>query len=226
LNQILAGLPARELQRLQSHFEVVRLEFGSVLYEPGSPISQVYFPLDCLISLLTEVDRHRSLEVGMIGPEGMAGLSVALGVSHSEVRAIVQGAGQALRLPTTYFKSSFGASSALRSAVLLHAHALMTQISQTAACNRFHDAKARLARWLLMTADRVSTGEFAVTQEFLAHMLGLRRVGVTEAAGLLRRKRLIGYSRGRLQILDRKGLERASCTCYLRVNTAIARLAA
>jgi CRP-like cAMP-binding protein len=225
-NQILAGLPPRELLRMQAQLETVTLKFGQVLYEPGSPVRHVYFPLDCLVSLLTEVDRHRTLEVGMLGREGMTGMSLALGVAHSDVRALVQGAGQALRMPAAAFKGAFAASPSLRGKVLLYTYALMTQIAQTAACNRFHDAEARLARWLLLTADRIGAGEFALTQEFLAHMLGLRRVGVTEAAGQLRHRNLIAYSRGHLRILDRKGLERASCSCYQRVNVALARLAA
>jgi CRP-like cAMP-binding protein len=221
-NQILTGLPPRELQQLLLLLEPVSLAFGQVLYQPGVPIRHVYFPLDCLVSLLTEVDRRRTLEVGMVGAEGMTGMSLPLGIAHSDVRALVQGAGEALRLPAAALTSAFNRSSALRKALLLYAHSLMAQISQTAACNRFHDSEERLARWLLMTADRVGSGDFALTQEFLAHMLGLRRVGVTEAAGQLKRRRLITYTRGHLQILDRRGLERASCSCYQRVNSLLA----
>ena len=154
----------------------------------------------------------------MVGAEGMTGMPVALGVMHSDVRAIVQGSGTALGLPAARFRAAFAKAPGFNQAVLLYMHALLTQVSQTAACNRFHDAQARLARWLLMTADRLDIAEFALTQDFLAHILGLRRVGITQAASELKRRRLIAYSRGHLRILDRKGLERAACTCYRRVN--------
>jgi CRP-like cAMP-binding protein len=222
-NRVLAGLPPRELKRLTPQLVPVDLAFERVLYEPGDLIHTVWFPLDSLVSLLTEVDRHRTLEVGMVGVEGLVGMPLALGVRHSDVRAIVQGSGAALGLSTAHFKSVFAKSAPFREAVLLYTHTLLTQVSQTAACNRFHDAEARLARWLLMTADRVGRPDFALTQDFLAHMLGLRRVGVTQAAGQLKRLALIDYTRGQLRILDRKGLERAACTCYRRVNATIAR---
>jgi CRP-like cAMP-binding protein len=222
-NRILAGLPSADLRRLSSQLEPTTLAFEQVLYEPGNPIRTVWFPLDSLVSLLTEVDRHRTLEVGMVGAEGLTGMSLAFGVMHSDVRAIVQGSGAALGLAATHFRSLFLKSPAFSQAVLLYAHALLAQVSQTAACNRFHDAEARLARWLLMTADRLDRADFALTQDFLAHMLGLRRVGVTQAASQLKRLDLIDYTRGQLRILDRKGLERAACSCYRRVNAAIAR---
>jgi CRP-like cAMP-binding protein len=222
-NRILAQLSPRELARLKPHLEPVELRFEQVIYEPGDLIGTVWFPLDSLVSLLTAVDRHRTLEVGMVGAEGMTGMVRALGVTHSDVRAIVQGSGQAVGLAAARFKTAFTKYPGFNQAVLLYAHALLTQVSQTAACNRFHDAQARLARWLLMTADRVDRDEFALTQDFLAHMLGLRRVGITQAAGQLRQRKLIDYARGHLRVLDRKGLERAACSCYRRVNATIAR---
>jgi CRP-like cAMP-binding protein len=222
-NRILASLPDSEYQRLSRQLEPVTLRFGQVLYEPGKAIRYVYFPVNCLVSLLTSVDRRRTLEVGMVGNEGMAGMPFILGVGISGVRALVQGAGQALRMASASFRAEFDRNSALQQALYRYTYALMAQISQTAACNRFHDAGERLARWLLMTRDRVGADEFSLTQEFLAHMLGVRRVGVTEAASELKRRRLISYTRGQLQILNVPGLRRASCSCYQIVNKVFAR---
>jgi len=224
-NKILASIPDGDRQRLSRRLEPVSLRFGQVLYEPGRAIRYVYFPIDCLVSLLTSVDRHRTLEVGMVGNEGMAGMPFILGVGISGVRALVQGAGQALRMASTPFRAEFERTAALQQALYRYAYALMAQISQTAACNRFHDAGERLARWLLMTRDRVGADDFALTQAFLAHMLGLRRVGVTEAASELKRRNLIAYTRGQLSILDVPGLKRASCSCYPAVNAVFARAA-
>jgi CRP-like cAMP-binding protein len=201
----------------------VGLAFGQVLFEPGRMIRHVYFPLDCLVSLLTAVDRRRTLEVGMVGNEGMAGMPFILGVGVSGVRALVQGAGAALRMAAGPFRVEFDRMPALQQALYRYTYALMAQVSQTAACNRFHEAEQRLSRWLLMTRDRVGTDEFPLTQKFLAHMLGLRRVAVTEAASSLRRRRLIDYKRGALRVLDVRGLERASCSCYQVVNAIFAR---
>ena len=189
-------------KRLQAHLEPVALKFGEVLYEPGKPIQHVYFPVDCLISLLTAVDKRRSLEVGMVGNEGMAGMPFILGMGISSVRAIVQGEGSALRMASAPFRIEFDRNRPLQEALFRYTYALMAQISQTAACNRFHEAEARLSRWLLMTRDRVQSDEFRLTHEFLAHMLGLRREGVTEAASALKRRKLISYTRGKIQILD------------------------
>ena len=222
-NRILASIPSRDLQRLTPHLFPVRLKFGQVLYEPGKPIHQVYFPLNCLVSLLTAVDKRRTLEVGMVGHEGMAGMPFILGIGVSGVRALVQGGGEALRMSAKAFRLEFDRIPSLQQALYRYTYALMAQISQTAACNRFHDAEARLARWLLMTADRLESDEFPVTHEFLAHMLGLRRVGVTEAASALKRRNLIDYQRGKLKIIDKARLKRASCSCYQIVNTVFAR---
>jgi CRP-like cAMP-binding protein len=222
-NHILAGIPDSDYRRLRRQLEPVTLRFRQVLYEPGEPIRHVYFPVDCLVSLLTSVDRKRTLEVGMVGNEGMAGMPFILGVGISGVRALVQGAGRALRMASTPFRVEFERNPPLQQALYRYTYALMAQISQTAACNRFHDAGARLARWLLMTRDRVGADEFSLTQEFLAHMLGLRRVGVTESASELKRRKLIAYSRGQLRILDVSGLQRASCSCYQIVNAVFAR---
>jgi CRP-like cAMP-binding protein len=222
-NRILASLPAQEYQRLGRQLVPVELKLRQVLYEPGKAIKQVYFPIDCLVSLLTAVDKGRTLEVGMVGREGMAGMPFILGVGISGVRALVQGGGEALRMDAAPFRIEFDRNPALQQALYRYTYALMAQISQTAACNRFHDAEARLARWLLMTSDRVGSHSFDLTQEFLAHMLGLRRVGVTEAASALKSRKLIDYTRGKLKILDVAGLRHASCSCYQIVNAVFAR---
>ena len=222
-NHVLASISASKYQRLKAHLQPVTLNFGHILYEPNETIRHVYFPLDCLISLLTAVDKRRNLEVGMVGNEGMAGMPVVLGVGVSGVRALVQGGGSALRMTAGRFRIEFARSVPMQQALFRYTHALMAQISQTAACNRFHDAEARLARWLLMTRDRVGSDDFPLTHVFLAHMLGLRREGVTEAASALKRRNLINYSRGKIQILDTKGLTASSCPCYQLVNAVYKR---
>ena len=222
-NRILANLPRNNSQRLLTQLEAVSLKFRQVLYEPGRSIRHVYFPIDCLISLLTTVDKRRSLEVGMVGNEGMAGMPFILGVGVSGVRALVQGQGDALRMAAAPFRIEFARNRPLQEALYRYNYALMAQISQTAACNRFHDAEERLARWLLMTRDRVGRDEFSLTHVFLAHMLGLRRVGVTEAASALRQRKLINYQRGRIQLLDVKRLKASSCSCYQIVKSVFER---
>src|ERR1700684_207129 len=218
-NRLLASIPPKQYQRLRAQLEPVTLIFGQVLYQPGKAIRHVYFPIDCLISLLTAVDGGRTLEVGMVGNEGMAGMPFILGMGVSGVRAIVQGGGNALRMASAPFRIEVDRNQRLQQALYRYTYALMTQISQTAACNRFHEAEARLARWLLMTRDRVGSDEFPLTHVFLAHMLGLRREGVTEAASALKRRKLIAYSRGKIQILDASGLKASSCSCYQIVKT-------
>jgi CRP-like cAMP-binding protein len=218
-NRVLASIPQNEYHRLRDQLDPVTLKFGQVLYEPGETIRHVYFPVDCLISLLTAVDKRRTLEVGMVGNEGMAGMPFILGMGISGVRALVQGGGDALRMDAAHFRIEFDRNPRLQQALYRYTYALMAQISQTAACNRFHETEARLARWLLMTRDRVGSDEFPLTHEFLAHMLGLRREGVTEAASILKRRKVIDYTRGKIQILDTKGLRAASCSCYQAVRT-------
>jgi len=218
-NRVLASIPPKEYRRLQAQLEPVAVSFGQVLYEPGQEIRHVYFPVDCLISLLTAVDRRRSLEVGMVGNEGMAGMPFILGMGVSGVRALAQGGGDALRMASAPFRIEFDRNAPLQDALHRYTYALMAQISQTAACNRFHDAEARLARWLLMTRDRVRSDEFLLTHQFLAHMLGLRREGVSEAASALKHRGLIAYSRGEIQILDVRGLKASACSCYQIVKT-------
>ncbi|HYS58179.1 MAG TPA: Crp/Fnr family transcriptional regulator [Burkholderiales bacterium] len=211
---MLAALPRRQYQRLLTGLESVALTFGEVLYEPGERIRHVYFPSDSLVSLLTLVDDHLALEVGMVGREGMVGVPLALGRDVSPVRALVQGSGTAMRMKSARFSEEIRKSPQLQQGVNRYTGALMAQVTQTAACNRFHVVEARLARWLLMTRDRVQLDEFRLTHEFLGHMLGVRRVGVTMAARALQKRKLIRYSRGKIRILDRRGLERAACSCY------------
>lgn len=215
---MLAALPRKQYQRLLASLESVALTFGEVLYEPGKRIRHVYFPNDSLVSLLTLVEGHQALEVGMVGREGMVGVPLSLGTYVSPVRALVQGAGAAMRMKSALFCKEIRRSAQLQQEVNRYTGVLMAQITQTAACNRFHVVEARLARWLLMTRDRVRSNEFRLTHEFLGHMLGVRRVGVTKAARALQGRKLISYSRGKLRILDRGGLEAASCSCYARVK--------
>jgi CRP-like cAMP-binding protein len=218
-NNLLAALPRKDRQRLLASLVPIALTFGEILYEPGKAIRYVYFPNDSVVSLLTLVEGHRALEVGLVGCEGMVGIPLALGVNISPVRALVQGTGTAMRMSATRFRKEFHNSVPLQRALYRFTHVLMAQVTQTAACNRFHFIEARLARWLLMTRDRVLSNQFRLTQEFLSHMLGVRRVGVTKAAGALQQRKLINYSRGNISILDRKGLEAAACRCYQIVKS-------
>jgi CRP-like cAMP-binding protein len=213
-NHLLAAMPRQAYKRMSTGLEPVEMIYGQVLYEPAGRIRHVYFPLDCLVSLLTAVDQERTLEVGMVGNEGMVGMPMVLGIGRSAVRALVQGSGTAMRMTAARFGVEFRKNPLLQRALFRYTHLLMAQVSQTAACNRFHESEARLARWLLMTSDRLHADKFLLTHEFLAHMLGVRRVGVTNAAGVLQGKNLIDYIRGHIRILDRKGLEAAACTCY------------
>jgi CRP-like cAMP-binding protein len=213
-NSLLAALPRKVREHLRGSFEQVMLTYGEVLYEPGEQIKYVYFPNDSLVSLLTLVDRHQALEVGLVGREGMVGIPLSLGVAISPVRALVQGTGTAMRMKVAPFLRELRQSQALQRELHRYTYALMAQVTQTAACNRFHFVEARLARWLLMTHDRMQSSPFRLTQEFLSHMLGVRRVGVTKAARTLQHNKLIRYSRGNITILDRKGLESACCSCY------------
>jgi CRP-like cAMP-binding protein/PAS domain-containing protein len=217
-NRLLAGLPAREYERLLSGLEPIKLTYGEVLHEPGEQLRHVYFPSDCLVSLLTVVEGHRALEVGLVGREGMVGTRLVLGITASSVRALVQGTGTAVRMTSARFLKEFRRSPALQRALFQFTDALMLQITQTAACNRFHVVEARLARWLLMTRERLPSGEFRLTHEFLADMLGVRRAGVSSAASTLQRRKLIRYQRGVITIIDQQGLEAAACSCYRDVR--------
>jgi CRP-like cAMP-binding protein len=222
-NRVLAGLPRKDYRKLLPLLEPVKLAFGQILYESQDRIRYVYFPNDCFVSMLTGVDGERSAEVGLIGSEGMIGLPVALGIAVSPFRAVVQGGGTAMRMKIADFRREFSESAALKRELFLFTHLLMIQIAQTAACNRFHRVTQRMARWMLMTSDRIKSSEFRITQEFLALMLGVRRVGVSVAASDLRKRKLMAYRRGTFTILDHRGLLAAACGCYKTVKDVYAR---
>jgi CRP-like cAMP-binding protein len=213
-NSLLAALPREDYRSLLAELEPVTLTLGEVLYEPGERLRHVYFLNDGLVSLLMVMADRKALEVGLVGREGMVGVALALGAEASPVRALVQGSGSALRMKAASFREALGRSLALQREVERYAFAKLVQARQTAACNRFHQVEARLARCLLMTGDRVRSDRFHLTHEFLADTLGVRRVGVTNAATALQRRKLISYRRGDIRILDRKGLKAASCGCY------------
>jgi CRP-like cAMP-binding protein len=222
-NHLLAALPRKDYRRLLPVLEPVKLTFGETLYESQSQIREVYFPNDCFVSMLTTVDEDKAAEVGLIGSEGMIGVPMALGIAVSPFRAVVQGEGTAMRMATADFRRNFSTSAALKREVFLFTHLLMIQIAQTAACNRFHHITQRMARWLLMTHDRVNSNEFRITQEFLALMLGVRRVGVSVAMSALRERKVITYRRGTITILDQGGLLAVACGCYKTVRDTYSR---
>ncbi|HEY1890764.1 MAG TPA: Crp/Fnr family transcriptional regulator [Steroidobacteraceae bacterium] len=197
-----------------THCESVELAFGDRLCEQGGRIRDVYFPTGGFISLISSIGGRARLEVGLVGSEGMLGVSLLMGVRDAPLRALVQGAGAAFRIDATKFSHVLTRSPVLRQTLTRYLYVLMSQLAQMAACTRFHVVEARLARWLLMMRDRSGSNESNLTQEFLALMLGVRRVGITRAAGSLQRRKLIRYSRGQITILDGRGLERASCECY------------
>jgi hypothetical protein len=213
-NQLLDRLPARDRAHLLARCERVVLSFPQILAEPGQTIRHVYFPTGSLISLVTPMDGRMSLQVALTGNEGMYGVGIPLGVGFSRARAMVQGTGSAWRIGAAAFLGEFARSPALRKGVYRYVYVLMSQLSQTAACVCFHVVEQRLARWLLMSADRVQASTFHITHEFLAYILGVRREKISKAASALQRRKLIAYKRGEVAILDREGLERAACCCY------------
>lgn len=217
-NRLLAALPKKEYQRLLPDLEAVTLTFGDVLFEPGERLRHVYFPHNSIISLLSAVADREHLEVGIVGNDGMAGLPVFMGLNKSHNRGLVQGAGDAMRMRAVLLRKEAGNGGSLHNLLLRYTHSLLTQVSQSAACNRFHQVNARLARWLLMMHDRVEGDEFRLTQEFLSHMLGVRREQVSLVASALQKKKFITYSRGHIRILNRAGLEAISCKCYATIK--------
>ena len=213
-NRLIEALPRKDRQRFLASCEAVDLVYGEVLAEPGESIRHVYFPTASIVSLVSPIDGCDSMEVGMVGDEGMLGLSLVLGVNVSPLHAVVQGAGPALRMNAAPFRRELELSSALERGLKRYLYAVIGQLAQTASCTRFHVVEARLARWLLMTQDRAHSDTFHVTHVFLAYMLGVRRVGVTKAATSLQNRKLISYRRGDITVLDRRGLQAASCGCY------------
>ncbi len=213
-NRLLDGLPRQHRERLIAGSACVNLLSGQILCEQGDRVDQVFFPIDCLISLLTPGEGHASLEVGLVGSEGMLGVSLVLGVDGTNMRGLVQSEGRAWCMDANRFRLELESCAPLHWQMNRYVYVLMNQFAQSTACTRFHVLGARLARWLLMTHDRVGGAPFKVTHEFLAFMLGVRRVGITNAAGALQRQALISYRRGHVTVLDRAGLEAAACSCY------------
>ncbi|MGD9841640.1 MAG: Crp/Fnr family transcriptional regulator [Steroidobacteraceae bacterium] len=214
-NRLLAALPASVL----ASCERVDLQFAAVLCEVDEPIKHAYFPIDGFISLVTALDSGEKLEVGIVGAEGMFGVSLVSGVNVASHHALVQGAGTALRMSVATFVRHFKNNLRFQKDLHSYVYVLMRQLALTAACSHYHNTGARLARWLLLTRDRARSDEFHLTHEFLAYMLGVRRVGITEAATALQKSGLIEYRRGQIVILNGPGLEKASCCCYRQANS-------
>ncbi|SFU84677.1 Crp/Fnr family transcriptional regulator [Halomonas korlensis] len=213
-NGLLNGLLAPEHERLRPHLETVELVSGDPLGESGKPMSHAYFPIDAVVSLLCAMDDGASTEIAMVGDEGVIGLSLVMGRGGMPGRAIVQRAGVAYRIKAEWFQDEFNRGGGFQKQLLYYMQLLLIQVSQIAACNRYHTLDQQLCRWLLSSLDRLPTHELLVTQEFMANLLGVRREGVTESAGKLQKAGLISYHRGRITILDRKGLEARACECY------------
>ena len=223
-NHLIELLPPADRERLLALCETVDLVMSAVICEAGLPTRHAYFPLDGFISLVAPIDGRPGLEVGMVGREGMLGSQLALDVETAPLRALVQGVGSARRIESAAFRRELRRSAALRHTMQRYLYVLMAQLASSAACLRFHLIGPRLARWLLMSQDRAQADSFHVTHEFLAYMLGVRRVGITTAAGELQAAGLIEYKRGHVRVLDRSGLEAAGCSCYLADRRAYSEL--
>ena len=224
VNCLIQSMPSGPRAQLLAQCTPKQLVFGHVLCDPGKPIRHVHFPLTGFISLVATVSGHQPVEMGMIGNEGMLGATLTLGISAAPLRAVVQGAGSALQMTAAQFRLQLRQSPDLRRTLDRYLYVFIEQLTQTAACNSFHEVQARLARWLLMTHDRAHSDRFHLTHQFLAGMLGVRRSAVTIAAGELQRRQLIRYTRGQITIRSRRGLEEASCECYAAAMDAYARL--
>lgn len=214
VNRLLATLPSKDRKEIIANCESVELCLAQIISEPGQTIHHVYFPIDSFISLVTPPDDNAGLEVGLVGNEGMIGTPLILGIDVTPLRTFVQGAGPAWCMTSERFHDVLKQSSALQATLNRYLYVLMNQLAQMVTCTRFHLVEARLARWLLMTQDRAHSDQFHITHEFLAFMLGVRRVGVTKAASALQQRELIHYSRGNITVIDRGGLKAAACGCY------------
>jgi CRP-like cAMP-binding protein len=223
-NRLLAVLPPTEYERLRPRLEPVPMPLGAVVYESGSRLDHVYFPTTAIVSLLYVMADGASAEIAVVGNEGMVGVALFMGGETTPSRAIVQSAGSAYRLPGHLMKEEFVRGGAMQHLLLRYTQALLTQMAQTAVCNRHHSVDQQLCRWLLLSLDRLPSNKLVMTQELIANMLGVRREGVTEAAGKLQSAGLIQYSRGRITVLDRPGLEARACECYGVVKTESDRL--
>ncbi|RYF43613.1 MAG: Crp/Fnr family transcriptional regulator [Comamonadaceae bacterium] len=223
-NHLLASLPAPDWARWEPLLEPCELPLGEILYESGGTMSHVYFPINAIVSLLYVMEDGASAEIAVVGKEGLVGISLFMGGGSTPSRAVVQSAGRGFRMKAAALKDEFGRSSAVMHLLLRYTQALITQMAQTAVCNRHHSLDQQLCRWLLLSLDRLDGSELAMTQELIANMLGVRRGGVTEGAGKLQDAGLIRYSRGRITVLDRKGLEERTCECYAVVKKEYDRL--
>jgi CRP-like cAMP-binding protein len=223
-NHLLEALPASDYERLAPHLELIPMKLGDVLYEPGARLRHVYFPTTSIVSLLYVMEDGASAEIAIVGNEGILGISLFMGGETTPSRAVVQSAGYGFRLKAQLLKDEFHRFGPMLHLLLRYTQALITQMSQTAVCNRHHSVDQQLCRWLLLSLDRLASNELSMTQELIANMLGVRREGVTEAAGKLQDAGLIRYRRGRITVLDRPGLEARSCECYQVVKTELDRL--
>jgi CRP-like cAMP-binding protein len=223
-NHLLAALPDAEWQRWLPEFQSVDMPLGQVLYESGTTLSHVYFPTTSIVSLLYVMENGSSAEIAVVGNEGIVGISLFMGGGSTPSRAVVQSAGVGLRLDAKTLKTEFDQNGPVLHLLLRYTQALITQMAQTAVCNRHHSLDQQLCRWLLLSLDRLQGDELVMTQELIANMLGVRREGVTEAALNLQRVGLIRYSRGRISVLDRTALEKRTCECYAVVKTEYDRL--
>jgi len=224
VNQLLAALPSEALARWRHQLQPVELHLGQVLCESGRPLSHVYFPCTAIVSLLYVTENGQSAEIAVVGNEGVIGIALFMGGETTLNRAVVQSAGVGYRLRSQAIKSEFNASAPVMHLLLRYTQALITQMAQTAVCNRHHSVDQQLCRWLLMSLDRLQGEDLVMTQELIANMLGVRREGVTQAALKLQHAGLISYARGHVKVLDRPGLQRRSCECYTAVKTEYARL--
>lgn len=223
-NKLLAALSAAELKRMLPRLERVETTLGEVLYESGRHLDHVYFPGDCIVSLLQVLENGATAEIAVVGNEGVVGVSIFMGGETTPSRAVVQSAGTAFRLPGQAIKDEFTRGGDMQHLMLRYTQSLLTQMAQTAVCNRHHTVDQQLCRWLLLTLDRLPEPEITITQELIASMLGVRREGVTEAAGKLQKAGVIRYRRGHVSVLDRAQLEAMSCECYEVVRRETARL--